>query len=249
MNLEIQIRYLERRIKQIQLPQQLARQLAQQLAQQLLQLLLLQLLLQLPEQQELQDLTNADLTGANLSNVNLSGKNLTGATLTGANLTGANLSNATLTGATTLTNVVGVIDFNNITFGGELTVKYGGPGGSKIINDTITDNIKIKLESGDVLDKIYINGTEYGGDGGGKPGTEISLSSGEYINEVTMSRNSFRGYLVVGYLEIKTSTGNKISGGNKGGEGIITLRNIKVTKIGGRSGDFVDSISITFTKI
>jgi hypothetical protein len=247
MNLEIQIRILERRIQQIQLPQQLARQLAQQLAQQLLQLLLLQLLLQLPEQQELQDLTNADLTGANLSNVNLSGKNLTGATLTGATLTGANLTNATLTGAT-LTGVVGVIDFNNIKFDDELTVKYGGPGGSEFRD--ISNISKIQFRGGDVLERIYINGTGYGGrEESGTDTNAIILSADEYINEVTMSQVSYLGFFITNSLEIKTSKGNTISCGNKGGEGIITLKNIKVTKIGGRSGNFVDSISITFTKI
>ena len=55
-------------------------------------------------------------------------------------------------------------------------------------------------------------------------------------------------FLVVGKLEIKTSKGQTISGGKIADES-ITLKNIKVTEIGGRSGDYVDSISITFTKI
>ena len=210
-------------------------------------------------------LINANFSNSNLKNATFTNADLTGANLTGAILTGATffkdtiLDNVTLTGAT-LTNVTGVFDFANIILVGSLTVQYATTNLKNLTTFNVTNISKINLQ-GEVavaskktlIHAIYINGTKYGGNGGSDT-DEISLAEGEYINEVTVGNYITNNNAnLIGYLEFKTSKSpesQRIFAGNNGfTTQKITLKNIKVTEIGGAYNDNgVYNIKITFTK-
>ena len=181
------------------------------------------------------NLTGAKLRGANLTNANLTGANLTGANLTGANFTGANLTGAQFT----------TIDFNDIIFSDELRITASLSSRGSAFLEVVPS--KISINGGDIVDSITINDIRFGG-GGGSGSEIITLRVNEYINEIAYSFNfSFYGY-VCNYLEFKTSLGTTIKAGNENSRFIQRLKNIRLRKISGRSGDYVNNLTFISVK-
>jgi len=127
--------------------------------------------------------------------------------------------------------------------GGEVTYSYGGDGGDAFDPVRVDGaGATLQLRSGNSVDAIIINGTRRGGEGGSL-GDELTLASGEYVTQVVVREGG-----VVDRLEFTTNRGNTISGGGSGGSE-TTLRNVKVLKIGGRSGNLLDRIELTYCEL
>ena len=191
------------------------------------------------------NLTNAILTRAKITDANFTNAILYSADLTGANLKGANLTRANLTGANMIGAQFTTIDFNDIIFSDELRITASLSSGGSAFLEVVPS--KISINGGDIVDSITINDIRFGG-GGGSGSEIITLRVNEYINEIAYSFNfSFYGY-VCNYLEFKTSLGTTIKAGNEDPRFIQRLKNIRLRKISGRSGDYVDNLTFILVK-
>ena len=191
------------------------------------------------------DLTGQDFKGANLRYANFTGANLTGANLTGANLTGANITGAILKDANLTGAAFTTIDFNDIIFSNELKITASLSSRGSPFSEVVPT--KISINGGDIVDSITINDIRSGG-GGGSGSEIITLRVNEYINEIAYSfKFSFYGY-VCNYLEFKTSLGTTIKAGNSSPSQIQRLTNIRLRKISGRSGIYVDTLTFILVK-
>lgn len=115
---------------------------------------------------------------------------------------------------------------------------YGGNGGSEFAADYIQS---LGLRTGEEVDAITINGTKHGGKGGGDRGTLV-FDTDEYISDITI-RSGER----VDNLQFTTNKGRTLGGGGGGGNK-HTLNGIRVIAIGGRSGDRLNKITITYVE-
>lgn len=113
---------------------------------------------------------------------------------------------------------------------------YGGNGGKEF---ELTEVSSLGLRSGDLVDAIIINGIRYGGTGG-RATPEYTLAEDDYINHIDVRYGD-----KVDFLRFKSKQGVQLSGGGSGGSG-ASLSNIRVTRIGGRSGGMLDQIRIEF---
>lgn len=113
---------------------------------------------------------------------------------------------------------------------------FGGNGGDPFSNQIIKE---IGLRTGGRVDQIKINGNIHGGYGGTDLGS-IILEHEEYINRVDI-----RSGEEVDYVKFSTNKGHSIGGGGNGGNP-STLENIRVMRIGGRSGARVDKLDIQY---
>lgn len=142
------------------------------------------------------------------------------------------------------TSILTTILTFGITYAAEPTTQrvesaeYGGTGGAPFKR---VDVKEIKLRHGSVVDALLLNGIQHGGSGG-KPSTGLKLRENEYISEVEIRYGN-----VVDRLAFKTNLGGSISGGGHGGRAVL-LKNIRVLKIGGRSGNLLDAIEIQYVK-
>ena len=162
--------------------------------------------------------------------IDYSGKDLTGQDFKGANLTGAAFT---------------TIDFNDIIFSNELKITASLSSRGSPFSEVVPT--KISINGGDIVDSITINDIRSGG-GGGSGSEIITLRVNEYINEIAYSFDfSFYGY-VCNYLEFKTSLGTTIKAGNENSQFIQRLTNIRLRKISGRSGIYVDTLTFILVK-
>lgn len=128
----------------------------------------------------------------------------------------------------------------------EKYIPNGNDGGEYfgIINKVKT----ISLRSGQVIDAIIINGTKNGGSGGGLSG-ELQLNSLDDIREIRVGTRTFDGSVVIGYLKIVLENNNEIHGGNESNSSVKTYIKgqdfTSILSISGRSGKFLDKLTIT----
>jgi hypothetical protein len=115
---------------------------------------------------------------------------------------------------------------------------YGGNGGGKFAPDYIQ---LLGLRTGEEVDAIIINDIQHGGNGGGDRGT-LKFGTDEYISDISL-RSGER----VDNLQFTTNKGRTLGGGGNGG-GPHTLTGIRVIAIGGRSGEKLDQIAITYVE-
>lgn len=118
------------------------------------------------------------------------------------------------------------------------TNSYGGEGGKEFAMQTISE---LGLRTGAYVDQIKINGKSHGGNGGTDLGA-ISLGFNEYISKVDLRSGKY-----VDNVKFTTNHDRTIGGGGSGGSA-STLSNIRVLKIGGRSGAYVDKLSIMYVE-
>ena len=119
------------------------------------------------------------------------------------------------------------------------TVGFGGFGGGQF--DSIEPRT-LQLRSGDYVDAIVLNGVRHGGQGGQLSGS-LQLEPGEFITSVVV-----RSGVYVDRLVFTTNHGRALIGGGGGGAR-STLDNIRVLKIGGRSGVYLDRIELTYCEL
>ena len=112
-------------------------------------------------------------------------------------------------------------------------VTFGGSGGGEFAAQVVKS---FGVYSGQEVDRIILNGTRYGGEGGGHRG-EITLGSDEYFNYLKI-RSGQR----IDNIYLKTNKGRAYGphGGNGGGEQVH--KNIRIFQIRGRSGARVDRL-------
>ncbi len=117
-------------------------------------------------------------------------------------------------------------------------VSFGGPGGNFFTRQNFNN---IAIHCGKYVDQIQLNGSPFGGSGGGDCGG-IGLAPGEYINAVDYRSGSY-----VDNVVFHTNQGRQIGGGGPGGNpGKLT--NIRVLTIGGRAGAYVDQLEIEYVQ-
>ena len=116
------------------------------------------------------------------------------------------------------------------------TVGYGGDGGTQF--DSVVPR-KVALRSGKFIDAIVVNNMRYGGTGGTLSST-LNLEPGEFITSIVIRSGKF-----VDRLVFTTNKGKALIGGKLGGE-VSVLDNVRVLRIGGRSGKYLDRIDVTY---
>ncbi|MGB1015816.1 MAG: jacalin-like lectin, partial [Nannocystaceae bacterium] len=96
----------------------------------------------------------------------------------------------------------------------------------------------IALRSGSLIDAIIINGTQYGGGGGGLSET-LTLQSGEFITRVLVRHDGW----TIHRLDFFTSNGRQLSGGGNGGSEHVIEGNLRA--IGGATSNMVNGLTLT----
>ena len=100
--------------------------------------------------------------------------------------------------------------------------------------------LKLSARTGNWVDALIVNGERYGGDGGGSKGV-LELQEGEYINRMAI----WTGRDYVQRLEFYTNFDQTITGGKKNGSP-ADLDDIRVVKIGGRSGRYLHRVDVAY---
>ena len=115
-------------------------------------------------------------------------------------------------------------------------IVFGGPGGRlfQAVKPTT-----VQLRTGKYVDAIVINERKYGGNGG-RIGDVLRLRGNEYINRVVVRAGKY-----VDRIELYTNKGQKLAGGGNGGTSSV-LENIRVLKLGGKSGRFLDRLVVEY---
>lgn len=114
------------------------------------------------------------------------------------------------------------------------TFTYGGNGGGPF---SPRNPQSVGLRSGDFIDAIIIDGEQFGGSGGGNPTIE-TLNSDDYWNAYTVRAGGF-----IDHLKLSSKSGRTVEGGGGGGDE-SSETDLRVIAISGRSGEFLDSISL-----
>jgi hypothetical protein len=114
------------------------------------------------------------------------------------------------------------------------TIYFGGRGGEEF---DIAGFEEVGLRSGNRIDALLLDGERHGGNGGGAQ-SALSLSSDEYIDQVTVRSGSR-----IDRLELRTNHGRTMVHGGSGGKP-RTLKNIRVLGFGGRSGSELDQLAV-----
>ena len=113
---------------------------------------------------------------------------------------------------------------------------FGGNGGSPF---PPVVPLKLSMRTGAYVDAIILNGQRHGGNGGSPTGV-LQLGDGEYVNRVVIRHGAF-----VDRLEFYTNLGQSLHGGGQGGS-LSSLNNVRVLKIGGRNGRYLDQIEVIY---
>ena len=95
------------------------------------------------------------------------------------------------------------------------------------------------MRTGAFVDAVILNGRQYG-QNGGNAGQVLNLRDEEYINRIVVRHGQ-----LVDRLELYTNFGRSVTGGGNGGN-VSQLNNIRVLTIGGRSGQYLDQIEVTY---
>lgn len=134
--------------------------------------------------------------------------------------------------------VMAQADGQNIGACDPVQVVLGENGGNAF---TAVAPSQIQLRHGAFVDAIILNGRRHGGTGGNATGV-LQLRAEEYINRMVVRHGRF-----VDRIEITTNFGRSLSGGGNGGN-VTALNNIRVLTLGGRSGQFLDQIQVTYCR-
>lgn len=113
---------------------------------------------------------------------------------------------------------------------------FGGTGGVAFEPSVVRS---IGIRSGKFVDALVLNGVNHGGIGG-VPSTVYTLEGDDYINHIDIRSGGY-----VDYLSFRTKNDLNLSGGGPGGAP-QSLSNIRVTRLSGRSGGFLDQLSIEY---
>lgn len=101
----------------------------------------------------------------------------------------------------------------------------------------------LSMRAGDWIDALILNGHQHGGDGG-ESGDVLTVLPGEFINRAVIGAGVY-----VDWLEFHTNLGRSISGG-RGMSALsgtpLSLDNIRVLKIGGRSSVYLNRIEVMY---
>lgn len=119
------------------------------------------------------------------------------------------------------------------------TIALGGDGGKSFDEQTVRS---IGFRSGERVDAILLNGERHGGNGG-KERLVFELQPDEYIDEMTVWRGGR-----IHRIKLSTSRGRSMDVGQSGGKNAITLKDIRVLGIGGKSGEELDKLRIRYIK-
>jgi hypothetical protein len=115
---------------------------------------------------------------------------------------------------------------------------YGGGGGASF---PMQFPRRIGARGGNVVDALLLNGSQYGG-GGGSGGQVEVLGADEYIDLVILRYGN-----VVDNLYMTTSGGRLVHVGGQGGTWLrLSEKPIRVLRIGGRSGSYLDQIAVEY---
>ncbi|QPM92182.1 jacalin-like lectin [Pseudooceanicola algae] len=117
------------------------------------------------------------------------------------------------------------------------TIAIGGDGGKSFEEKTVRS---IGFRSGERVDAIILNGERHGGNGG-KERPIFEMQSDEYIDEMTIWRGGR-----IHRIKLTTSRGRAMDVGQSGGKQSITLKDIRVLGIGGKSGEELDKLRIRY---
>jgi len=120
---------------------------------------------------------------------------------------------------------------------GSVTTQCGGNGGNDFANQS-PDKIGLRYGSG--VDALVLNGIQHGGNGGSAT-SQFELDPGDYWTHVVI-----RSGTNVDYLELGSKNGRVVKGGGGGGNVCLNLNDVKVIKIGGRSGEMLDNIRVEY---
>lgn len=113
--------------------------------------------------------------------------------------------------------------------------EFGGFGGNSFESQYPS---RIGLYHGTWVSALLLNGQQFGGVS--NPSKTLVLGPDEYINSVSVTWGRF-----VGSLRFGTNRGRSISGGTPA-PNTAELHDVRVISIGGRSGAYLDNISIDY---
>lgn len=116
-------------------------------------------------------------------------------------------------------------------------VEIGGPGGDPFGLDYPRT---IGLRSGDTVDALLLNGSQYGGRGGGNPREYTPLGE-DYWAEFEIHAGTY-----VDYVRFRSRDGIEVAGGGTGGSVRQTFRNVRVLRVGGWAHDQLDKLKVEF---
>ncbi|MGH1343699.1 MAG: jacalin-like lectin [Nannocystales bacterium] len=119
-------------------------------------------------------------------------------------------------------------------------VTLGGPGGVAFAG---ADPQSLAFQCGNVVDRITVNGTAHGGDGG-SPVAGQTLQAGEWWSEFALAWDPAYPYITA--AKFVTNTGREIVANRNGVPYQVHVTNCRVTGIEGRSGDFVDQLTVSY---
>lgn len=101
----------------------------------------------------------------------------------------------------------------------------------------------LSMRAGDWIDALILNGQQHGGNGGGSSNA-LDLLAGEYINRAVIGVGVY-----VDRLAFHTNLGRSISGGrgmSASSRTSVSLDNIRMLRIGGRSGVYLNRIEVMY---
>jgi hypothetical protein len=117
-------------------------------------------------------------------------------------------------------------------------------------------NPVIGIRSGDWVDAVNLNGVRHGGEGG-EPTARISLNEDDYWSEFEVCSRTVSGLGPFGkflgesisFISLTSEQGQHIEGGRHlRGEKCRGARGIRLLRIGGKSGSYLDNIKLEFVE-
>jgi len=116
----------------------------------------------------------------------------------------------------------------------------GGPGGAPFAG---ADPKSLAFSFGNVVDGITINDTKHGGTGG-NAAAPLTLQEGEWWSEFALAWDP--GYPYITAAKFVTNKGREIVANQNGVAYQVHVEDCKVVGIKGRSGDFVDQLTVSY---
>ena len=123
------------------------------------------------------------------------------------------------------------------------TIQRSSFGGSAGTPFHPVDPSRLSMRSGAWIDALILDGHQYGGNGGGRAG-DLDLLTSEYISRAVIGAGVY-----VDQLEFHTNLGRSLSGGegtSASSKEPVSLDNIRVLRIGGRSSAYLDRIELMY---
>lgn len=117
----------------------------------------------------------------------------------------------------------------------ERVYTFGGEGGRVLFPEEPVGEIGFAY--GKYVDAIFLNGRQYGGNGGTET-SRLVLNGDEYIHHMDIRAGRY-----IDYLRLITNKGRWIAGGGGGGL-LTTFTGIKLIAISGRAGGYVDYLAL-----